>query len=212
MTGGGINRLNALWVVGVLLLLVSPVRADQASDTTGAAAPAVPFQTCVKDVVCYRFYQSGRGFAQLQQYDEALAAYTSAYERIRTPLLLLNIGRMHQKSGRMEQAIASYQAFLLVPLHPSDSVGREAARKYLEEAGTALADKHPAPALRLQDPPTPAALRSDPGRRLDRPTPVYKKWWFWTIAGGAVLAGVGAGIAIAATTGPRYPEPGLHPF
>jgi len=210
------NRTNSLLLVALACLLCVPQRSAWAAGTTDAKQSErtpIPFQACERDPECLRLYQGGRGYAQRQQYDEALMEYKSAYERVPTPLLLLNIGRMQHKSGRLEQAIASYQAFLLAPLHPKDAAGRQAARKYLEEAGAALAERKSAPNLRVQDPqPTPV----QPEPTLEKPPaakqPVYRKWWFWTGLGGIVVAGVGVGIVIALTTKPNYPEPGLHPF
>ena len=39
--------------------------------------------------------------------------------------------------------------------------------------------------------------RRDVPAASDRPTPVYKKWWLWTIVGGVVVAGVVVGVTVA---------------
>jgi hypothetical protein len=37
-------------------------------------------------------------------------------------------------------------------------------------------------------------------------TPVYKKWWLWTIVGGVVVAAVVVGVAVGVAT-----QPGFNP-
>lgn len=51
-----------------------------------------------------------------------------------------------------------------------------------------------APGSRLELPVVLEPLPSSAKRPPPRPTPVYKRWWFWTIIGAAVSAGAGVGI------------------
>lgn len=50
-----------------------------------------------------------------------------------------------------------------------------------------------APATTAANEPTPSSER-----------PVWKKWWFWTIIGGVVVAGIVVGVAVAATESPSF--------
>ena len=56
-----------------------------------------------------------------------------------------------------------------------------------------------------QEPPPAAA----PAQDLTKPTPVYRKWWFWTVIGVAAAgaaAGVTAGVLVGQQEQPYRPE------
>ncbi len=57
----------------------------------------------------------------------------------------------------------------------------------------------PTPA-RTAEPTTTAAATTTGATTTARPpekTPIYKKWWLWTIVGGVVVVGVGVGVGVA---------------
>ena len=47
--------------------------------------------------------------------------------------------------------------------------------------------------------PAPVAAAPEPSRSEPQRTPVYKKWWLWTIVGVVVAAGVGVGLGVGLT-------------
>jgi hypothetical protein len=97
--------------------------------------------------------------------------------------------------------------------HPENAeVVRQNIRALEKELGDEDDAKHAAapppqgeapPPVVLTPPPAtssaPAApLATAAPARAER-TPVYKKWWLWTIVGGVVAGGVAAGVAVALT-------------
>jgi hypothetical protein len=141
-------------------------------------------------------YDKGVVAYNLQKFDDAIAAFTRAYEIDPAPILLFNIAQSHWKKGR-ERA----RPLLLPPLPRRRPQGRQPRqgggphpRARGGEQGEASAPA-PLPAVTL---PPPAAERTTPPvASLERPipppvepTPIYRRPWFWGAVGGAVAAGV----------------------
>jgi tetratricopeptide (TPR) repeat protein len=100
-------------------------------------------------------------------YFEALAAFERAFRISDAPGLLFNIAQCQRKLGRRAVALQFYRSYLTrVP----DATDRPAIEATIRE---------------LEAPPPP----------LDR-TPLYKKWWLWTIVGVAVAGGVALGVGL----------------
>jgi hypothetical protein len=69
-------------------------------------------------------------------------------------------------------------------------------------APTTTSEAPPATAPAPAETPTAAASNETPPPSSERP--IWKKWWFWTIIGGVVVAGVVIGVAVAATSTPTF--------
>lgn len=148
-------------------------------------APAeVEPDECLADDKCKELYDTARVQSEATQYDAALINYQNAYARRQVPWLLISIGRMQHKLQRFQPAIANYKRYLGLPTEVTEEVLRTKARTYLKQAQQQWEEQK-----RLLG---PQALVEKPK------TPLYKKWWFWTVlgAGAAGLAlGVGLGVA-----------------
>jgi hypothetical protein len=180
-----------LCVVSALILAASMLIAVPCTAQSPAVSVEEPVETdsCLQDPGCAELYTNARSLSQAGQYEAALVAYQSAYVRSKAFWLLVNIGRMQQKTGRPQQAIATYRELLEEAVwDPFDPQMRSKAREYLQQAEQEV---------QLQQ----AVLV--PPKNTSSARPIYKKWWFWMVVGGATAV-VAGGLAIGLT--PRSPS------
>ncbi len=101
------------------------------------------------------------------QHSQAMAAWQAAYRSEPRPIYTFQIAESARQAGSLGEAVASYQRFLRDTHPPEFQSERQTAERFLPVVQKDLQDQK---------------------------KPVYKRWWFWTILGGAA-AGIGAGIA-----------------
>ncbi len=177
----------------VLLICLSSMAAGAEEPQRGDIAQQAD-DPCLQQPNCRDLYDGARRLSQSQQYEGALVMYQSAYALQPRPWLLVNIGRMQHKLGHPEQAIVTYKRFLDDPTTATDMAFSAKAHEFLEAAQRELAEQqaklHPvAPPISLPSPSPPP------------PRPLYKKWWLWTIVGGAVaLTAIGIGVGIGVSS------------
>jgi hypothetical protein len=128
------------------------------------------------------------------------------------PNYLRNIGRCQQNLGQPDKAISSFREYLrkaknLAPGEREEIDGyiREMEELKRQQAATAAAPP-PQPAVPLTPtaieptgPPPPLQLTTPPPGVSAEAAPIYKRWWFWTAVGVAVVGGTVA--VIMATRG-----------
>ena len=156
------------------------------------------------------------------RYQEALDLFAKLYAETLHPVYLRNIGRCYQNLGDPDRAIISFRDYLRKHKTISADERKEveafiAEMEDAEEARRVPPRRH-RPRLRPRRPrrrrrsrrcrPRPSRrVRARRPRRLvtapgggahEESSPVYTRWWFWTIVGAAA---VGAGLGIAAATG-----------
>lgn len=176
--------------------------APSASSPAAGSGASQSQDPCLSDPKCNELYERARALSKAGQYDAALVLYQQTFAMRPLPWLLLNVGRMQQKLSRHEQALVTYRKILdWNAKQPADDQSNLAddevlakSREYRQQAEDALAEQ------RRQNP----SLAAQTGPAVDK-TPLYKKWWFWTIVGGTVAAvavGVGLGVGLSATTSP----------
>lgn len=150
-------------------------------------------------------YEEGQKLFALQRFEAALVEYQLAFDAEQMPDLLFNIGQCQRNLGNDDEAIFAFERYLqLVPTAPNrEAVERlvtklkerqaiiEAAKLNIRTSGSDLG-----PVIVFRDRP---ARPSPP-----EPTPLYKKWWFWT---GAALVGATGGITIYSLTRPLTGPP-----
>lgn len=107
------------------------------------------------------------------EHTQAMASWQAAYRSEPRPIYTFRIAESARQAGATGEAIASYQRFLRDTHPPDFATERKSAEDYL-------------PQLQKE--------------QQDQKKPVYKRWWFWTIIGGAA-AGIGAGIAAGVVAG-----------
>ncbi len=202
--------MRALVVVAWLACLAGAPGAARAGDPSRARARQL-FEAGMRD------YNLGR----LQR---ALKSFEEGYVAKPDPAFLFNVGQCHRMLGNHEQAVYAYQRYLsAAPDAPNrreveSLIQKEEAALQRQEAAVAptgtLApreDAKPAPATperaAKESAPPPAPSPTADGNPIvaapvpaEAPpaasTPVYKKWWLWTIAG-VVVVGAGAGVGVA---------------
>lgn len=205
-------KTNGCSLVGRLLLVALFLLAN----------PAVGQETpksvdCTRDPGCLALKEQAADNSKKGNLIEALRLYKLAYEVQPDPRLLFNIARLLHKQGKPAEAEPYYRRFLESPVQEEEQ--RQKAREYLEQLQVdAMAPK---PLQALTVPPTPSvSLKQEAtnsptvvmGERQPAGKPVYKKWWFWTIIGGVVTAGVVAGVVGGAAASQRLPDPVFYPF
>jgi tetratricopeptide (TPR) repeat protein len=154
------------------------------------------------------------------RYDEALEMFAKLYAETLHPNYLRNIGRCHQKMREPQKAIDAFHDYLAkakkVPADERVEIdGYIKEMEALRDEQARLATLRPAtpppppPVIAAAPPPPPPAsgnptmlaLASEPqARPRADESPVYTRWWFWTIAGVVVAGGVAAALLIPVTT------------
>lgn len=134
------------------------------SGPAGAAEP-------VEDPFQEQLGQAASHF-RAHRFKEALSELQQAYALNPLPRLHYNMSQCHQQLGQFREELKHLE--LLLATDPD--MHKEPARK--QQVEDRIEELHKA--LGLDEvPPTP--------------TPLYKRWWFWTLLGGAA-AGAAAGI------------------
>jgi hypothetical protein len=159
------------------------------------------------------------------RYQQALDIFAKLYAETLHPVYLRNIGRCYQNLGDPDKAIISFRDYLrkhktITADERAEVEGFIAEMEALKKqrAGVATPPPAPVPSPAAAPPPSqssitplpsapepqsasaaPAALVTAPAvPPREESSPVYTRWWFWTIVGAAA---VGAGLGIAAATG-----------
>ena len=224
--------------LGVVLVAGAPQVASADGDPGANAqspAPKKKDDGCLRDTVCRTAYQKALALYDEGRYEEALSGFQGAYARRQMPWLLLNIGRTVQRLGRPKEAIGYYERYKKADPNIDPETERR-VNKYIEQA-QALLENTPAqpdlvaqnptgnqqnptgtPGLTMQPPQAPTSPQPlnltppAPAESQTLATPIYKKWWFWTIIGGVVVAGA-VGTAVGVTAAKKEPLPATpEPF
>ena len=187
-------------VVMVLALGISAVRAQAASDT--------------REIKAREDFAAGR-------FQEALDIFARLYAESLHPIYLRNIARCYQGLGNADRAIATFRDYLrkakgLSPDEQKEIDGyikemedlkrqREASAQPSSSSSSTSASSTPSPLPSAPEPAPPkeatpqAVVLTTPATTpAAAESPIYTKWWFWTLVGAAA---VGAGLGIAAATG-----------
>jgi len=182
--------------IAATMLVAFPAIADQADDVNAARL----------------HYKKGTRAFELGHYTEAIKEYEAAYEAKDDPALLYNIGQAYRLNGNTSEALRAYKSYLhRLPDAPNADEVRnriDELQKTLDAQQRAKPAPAPAPPPLTTAPapatapatPTPATTAAaSPKTETDHATPVYKKWWLWTIVGVVVIGGVATGVALALT-------------
>lgn len=166
------------------------------------------------------FRKAKRDF-ELGRFKKALKGFSSAYELVSHPGLLFNIGQCHRMMKNYKKAVFFYEGYLsAIPDAPNraevqkliaegkrrikeaEARMSEAARRKHEEEKRRLELEKEKLRLKLKAQARAGVPKPfDPTlpRKKVRPSPFYKKWWFWTAIGAGVAAAVGTSLALVLT-------------
>lgn len=132
----------------------------------------------------------------------ALEEYQAAYVLQPYPLILYNIARIHHRQGHLAEAMTYYRRYLETGHAERQERTRQLLAEAEQELGAQTRPQPPPPAVA----PAPPAIAVAPPLSLQgaqapaavptRETPLYKRWWLWTVigvtaAGAATALGIG---------------------
>ena len=149
--------------------------------TPTSTAPTGPPTSTPADAEIDEHVAQGHRLYQLGRYQGAIAEYRRAYELRADPPFLFQIAESYRQLGATEQALFYYDRYLAGAADGSD---REAAEERVSE----LERLRARPAVAAAPPGLITAPGTGAGARP--PTPVWRRWWFWTAIGAALAAGV----------------------
>lgn len=157
-----------------------------------ATARAQRAMSCADDPACWKELNRGSKLAESGDYAAALSSFEAAYARTPDYRLHINIGRSLHRLGRHDDAVAAFQRYQASAPPSAPAQEQEVVRRFIAEAQ--LAKLQASAAQPVSPPPAPPPSGS----------PIYKKWWLWTVVGVVVVGGVTAGVV--AGTWPRSPS------
>jgi tetratricopeptide (TPR) repeat protein len=167
-----------------------------------------------------RLFQRAELSFNLGKFGEALTDYQSAYEAKPLPGFLFNIAQCYRNLGDSERARFFFRRYLaLDPRTPNrrrveeliDEMTKQLDARQAEHAAAPASSSggepkpvEPAPAVPPALPAAPVAAASSPestpgvvatplvtaAAPSEAPSPVWKRWWFWTGLGAVVVGGV----------------------
>ena len=179
--------------LAIVLALVAPAQAEEPPAAGDEARPSPAQLKAAREK-----NQEGKKLFNLGQFKEAAVAYGAAYEAVPLPAFLYNLGQCHarmESAEELEKAIFYFEAYLnKQPAAPNQAEVKEEIARLEAKLET------------LRDHNKPVLLGVS-GSAPREATPVYKKWWFWTIIGVAV-AGAAAGVTVALLPGENDPVGG----
>jgi len=155
-------------------------------------------------------FRVGTQHFKLGEYEQALDSFKEAYRNFESPIFLFNIAQCERQLNHKQEAIRFYRQYLA---DATDATNRDEVQQIIAKLQSALDAEHASAAKPPQGPPPPPAATiapptpatnaamltaSAPPPRSDKPA--YKKWWVWTIVGGAVAVGLGVGLGIGLGT------------
>lgn len=149
------------------------------------------FVDCTADPICKQLTVRANELSRANQHEQALNAYEGAYALHPSPYLLMNIGRLQYKLGRIEDALlALRKALAQTPEEDLDK--RRRIARFLDAAENAAAS------LARANPPLPSPPPPPP------PIPLHKRWQLWTGIGVPLALGAAA-VAVGVTVHPFNP-------
>jgi tetratricopeptide (TPR) repeat protein len=168
-------------------------------------------------------YQQATSHYAIGDFVHAADEYEEAYTLKPDPALLYNAAQARRMSGANEKALVLYRNYVsLYPNEQSVAAAREQIDKLKEAIAAAEKAKNQPPAeqpktaepkSQIQSakpaPPETAAQAQAPA--AEHKTPVYKKWWLWTIVGVVVAGGVVTAAVLATRPGNWANEPTVGP-
>ncbi len=155
-----------------------------------------------------RAFVSGMKHFDLGEYGQALDDFKNGYRAKEDPVFLYNIAQCYRMMKQNGDAIRYYRLYLSRAPDASNRAEIEERIVKLQELVDREPQKQPATPPPAPTQP-PAALQSTPTTTVvatpaaPAKTPVYKKWWLWTLVGvAAVGAGVGLGVGLTRSSTP----------
>ena len=158
---------------------------------------AQPAQAESKKAQAKRLNAQATQAFNLGHFRDAAKSYEQAYAAKALPLFLFNLGQCYKRLPELadlERAKHFFESFLTNS--KSTDPDRPEAKKEIAELKGKIAAMKKKASVGEQDRPDLVAPTPAPTPTTSASTPVYKKWWFWTLVGVAV-AGATTAAAVA---------------
>ncbi len=165
-------------------------------------------------------FDEGTAAYKVGNFEKALATYEAAHQLYPAPQFLFNIAQCYFQLQNWERAEFFFEGYLReVP----DASNRSLVDELIGEARERAAAKREADKRKLDlererfelerrtkereaDERARLAVQSRP---VEKPAPVYKKWWFWTAVGGVAAAATLTVVAVTSDTTTVLPSGSL---
>jgi hypothetical protein len=142
-------------------------------------------------------FKTGQKEFKEGEYAAALESFAAAYDIKPHPDILFMMAQCHRNLHHFRQAIDGFKGYLKGKPEAQD---REEVEQLILELERQDAEQSPAEPRPVNKVPPAAVVAPVPIAPVAPPpreeTPVYKRWWFWTIIGGVALAGAGVGVGV----------------
>lgn len=183
-----------LWGVS----LPRPAAAQAPAPNPGAGAEVEDAPTAEAKAAAQQRFQEAQEFYQQGNYREAQGALEAALALDpRAKDLTFNLGVVHEKLGRIDEALAAFRRYLDFDLEPAERARAEKYIRRLEGARTQAPSAAPPP-VKAEAPPPPPAPSSPV--RLDGAT---------VAAAGVTVLALGVGTIFAVDAGRTRPPDGF---
>jgi tetratricopeptide (TPR) repeat protein len=164
--------------------------------TVCSAAAAQPRAKSPRDEAKEQ-YERGVVAYNVERFDEAIAAFTRAYELDPEPILLYNIAQARWKKGDNDRALFYYRRYLEADPAASNRAAVEARIQEIERARQPSPPPPPATAAPAAAPaPAPVYVQATPPPPA--PPPIYRRPLFWAGVAAAAAAAVVTVVLISA--------------
>jgi len=179
-------------------------------------------------------YRRGTAAYNLGHYAEAAREYEATYEITLDPAALFNTAQAYRLAGENQKAILAYKGYLrAAPVGPQRDLAQQKLdelTKSVAPGAPAAATTTPLPAAPAAAAPVPpseskappaappapmppatalapaATLVANPETPAPAATrPFYKRWPFWTVVAGAIVAGVVIGVVVSSSSADGIP-------
>ncbi len=196
-----------------------------------AARPAPPPAADPALEEAKQLFAEGETAYKMGAFEEALLAFSNAYEKKPVAGFLFNLGQCHRQLGNHERAVFFFQGYLR---DKPDARNRAMVEGLIAESKKALEAERLAAEKAEQERLAEEARRREAARRAEeakreeeahrrklveaaaaalvssQPPPaaepaLYERWWFWAAVGGVAVAAGGAAFALS---GDEEPAPG----
>lgn len=98
---------------------------------------------CLSNKSCFALYKRARELSRTGQLEAAAVFYREAYQQRPAAWLLLNLGRVLHRQGKLNDAVTSYQNYLRTA-PPTEAARTTTAKEYLAQALQELGTQSPA--------------------------------------------------------------------
>jgi len=169
----------------------------------GAARAESPVEREAK-----QHFLAGQKHFDSARWGEALVEFDQSYRLSGYPALVYKIALCQDQLGQSADALASYEKYLR---DDPKSERRAGIEDRIAKIRILLAPpEKPAPPSSVT-PPVEHAATAAPAPEHRPATPVYKRWWLWTVVGAVAAGGVAIGLGVGLTQGGVQHEPGWSP-